>query len=213
MTGRRLALIVIGISLTFNSFASSNSSKYEAYLANDQASIQGSLLAPPNVSTQEAKLGHRNIAPSRPGSRFDEIDDYKFGEGHKNHYPDYRDRDCQSAGSKVRRAARSLNNLAFSGQVRFSSWQAQNYYQISMSNLQDAARALNYGYHGQNRARHILDSYIPYLRSLARQGHIQFWDSYGRDKFRQSMRALREARRMLDEYRIQYDHHRRVTLY
>lgn len=213
MSGRRLALIVIGISISFNSFANNHSSEYEAYLVNEQAPFQGNLIAPPNVSTQEAKLGHRNPAPSRPGSRFDEIDDYKFGEERRNHRHDYGDRDCHSASSKIRNATRSLNNLAFSGQVRFSSWQAQNYYQISMSNLQEAARALSYGYQGQHRAKYILNNYIPYLRSLAKQGHLQFWDGYGRDTFRQSMRQLREANRMLEGFRRHHGHHRRLALY
>lgn len=215
MTGRRLAVIALSLTLTINSFAYSNVTEEQDYLVSEQPQMLDAVAAPPVINTQAASSTSAKRNPSRPGSRFDEIDDYQFGQRHGHHRPGYGDRDCHSASGKIRDAVRGLNSLAFSGQIKFSTWQAQNYYQISMNNLQDAARSLSYGYHGKERARYILTSYIPYLRSLARHGHIQFWDQYGRDTFRRNMRDLSEARRMLEGNPVhhQYRTNRRISMY
>ena len=200
MTGRRFALIAFIIGFSFNSHANKVQLSDQAYLVDQQVKHTSSLTQPPKI---KHNINDALTAPSSPSSRFNEIDDFKFGKGnsrgqrHRDHW--HSGENGYNAGRQIRRAAHQLTNLSFSGQIQFSSWQAQNYYQISMQQLQEASRMLNQSYYGRSRAVHILNSYIPYLRSLAMQGHIRFWDHYGRRQFRENMRRLRNARDMLGE--------------
>ncbi len=200
MTGRRFALIAFVIGFSFNSHANQVQLLDQAYLVDQQIEHSAAIAQPPTI---KQKINRSHATPSSPSSRFNEIDDYKFGEGstgsrrHRDHW--HSGDDYYSAGQKIRRAAYQLTNLSFSGQIQFSSWQAQNYYQMSMQQLHEAARMLNNSYYGRSRAVNILNSYIPYLRSLAMQGHIRFWDQHGRRQFRENMRRLRNARDMLGQ--------------
>ena len=200
MTGRRFALIAFIIGFSFNSHATKVQLTDQAYLVDQQIEHTAALSQPPTLKFNTNKA---QAVPSSPSSRFNEIDDFKFGKGnsrgqrHRDHW--HSGDNCYNAGQKIRHAAYQLTNLSLSGQIQFSSWQAQNYYQMSMQQLHEAARMLNNSYYGRSRAVSILNSYIPYLRSLAMQGHIRFWDQYGRRQFRENMRRLRNARDMLGE--------------
>ena len=203
MTGRRFALIVFTLGFSFNSHANQFQPAVQAYLVDQQIERSTAILQPPTIKDNSHKT---QTVPSRPNSTFNEIDDYKFGQGNdgaQGHRDQWHPGDnYYSAAQKIRRATYQLTNLSFSGQIQFSSWQAQNYYQISMQQLQEAARILNNSYYGSSRAISILDSYLPYLRSLAMQGHIRFWDHYARRQFRENMRRLRNARQSLGEVHI-----------
>lgn len=174
----------------------------EGYLVGEDVPAVTELHAP------SAPISQSNLqsvaAPSRPSSKFKDVDDFQFGKGHghgNGHGHGHGHHDgVYKARRKMMHATRGLNSMAQSGQIHFATFQARNYFSTSVHNINMAAHNLNHHWGSKQQALRVLNDNIHYLRYLRRDGHLRFWDDYGRRNFRRLMMKLREAKDSL-QYR------------